>query len=77
MKIFCFIIGIILGIIIAPKSFEYISPICSKEVSLTLETVRHDEFLQEYILSPTVRVRTKEAVKQFEEKELKRKNKIK
>jgi len=40
----------------------------NKEACFILEMVSKDEFLQRYILSPTERERTKEARKQFEEK---------
>lgn len=40
----------------------------SDEAVLTLETVRNNEWLQLYILSPTERERTKRAKEMFEKK---------
>ena len=47
----------------------------TKEAEFVIEMVANDSFLQNYILVPETRIRTREALSQFEKKELTRKNK--
>ncbi len=70
MKILLFFLGAACGIIYMGLTTEPCEPqmTANKEACFILEMVSKDEFLQEYILSPTERVRTKEARKQFEKK---------
>jgi len=71
MKTLLFLTGCLLGILLTgyfQKETTYYPLDPSKEACFILEMVSKDEFLQKYILSPTERVRTKEARKQFEEK---------
>ncbi len=70
MKTLLFFLGASCGIIYMGLTTEPCEPVmtANKEACFILEMVSHDPFLQEYIISPTERVRTKEARKQFEEK---------
>jgi len=70
MKILLFFLGAACGIILMGLTTEPCEPVLTpnKEACFILEMVSKDEFLQRYILSPTERERTKEARKQFEEK---------
>jgi len=70
MKILLFFLGAACGIILMGLTTEPCEPVmtANKEACFILEMVSKDEFLQRYILSPTERERTKEARKQFEEK---------
>jgi len=70
MKLLSFFLGAACGIILMGLTTEPCEPqmTANKEACFILEMVSKDEFLQEYILSPTERVRTKEARKQFEKK---------
>ena len=70
MKPLLFFLGAACGIIYMGLTTEPCEPVmtANKEACFILESVSKDEFLQRYILSPTERVRTKEARKQFEGK---------
>lgn len=70
MKILLFFLGAACGIIYMGLTTEPCEPqmTANKEACFILEMVSHDPFLQEYILSPTERVRTKEANEMFNKK---------
>ena len=70
MKTLLIIIGAIIGIAVAAHLHECAS-YCLKpsdEVIFILESVENDTLLMEYIVNPTTRLRTRQAVKEFNKK---------
>ena len=72
MKILLFFFGALLGTLITANYYseetQYYPLECSKEMSFVIEMVANDTLLEQYLLSPTVRVRTKQAIKEFNKK---------
>ena len=72
MKTLLFLFGALLGTLLTANYYseetQYYPLECSKEASFVIEMVANDTLLEQYLLSPTVRVRTKQAIKEFNKK---------
>lgn len=72
MKYVLFLSGALLGTLLTASYYteetQYYPLECSKEAAFVVEMVANDTLLEQYLLSPTVRVRTKQAIKEFNKK---------